>query len=161
MTGQAKHTGRWTWGGNDRGRGLRYSRSSRITRATVHMGRRLFVLALTLLFVAFLGVAKNADSFNFKVIDGNAWLIELFQSVKVYALDAETEDRLDVLPVVVEHNPDEPIRFLLDPGLYEFVVELSFHSEDVIYFQFEMIEGAALQLVDLREIELPEELAIY
>lgn len=161
MTEQAKHTGRWTWGGSDRQRGLRHSRASRITRATSRIGQRLFVLTLTLLLFASLGLAKGTNTFNFKVIDGNAWLIEMFRSVKIYALDAETGDRVDALPVIVEHNPDEPIRFQLEPGHYEFVVELSYLSEDVIYFQFEMIEGAALQLVDLRELELPEELSVY
>lgn len=111
--------------------------------------------------IAVLGIAQTADATNFQIFDGDAWLIEVFSSVSVYAIDPETDERIDVEPIVSISYPKDPIKMVLGPGSYELVVGMSHLPKEVFYFRFEIIEGGELLIVDLRNIDLPEELAIY
>ena len=108
-----------------------------------------------------LGIAQEVSTPNFQVIDGNAWLIEAFSIVQVYAIDSETNERIDPEPTVSMSYPKDPINMELNPGFYEFVVGMSHLPVEVFYFRFEIIEDGELHIVDLREVDLPEELAIY
>ena|GEM_PF-1915442 len=127
-----------------------------------HVMRARIILTLIIIgsAIAVLGVAQATDEFNFKVIDGNAWLIEIFSEARIYAIDPETNVRIDLEPAISLRYPEDPIQLQLDPGIYEFAIEIFHLREEVLYFRFEITEGE-LKLVDLREQELPEELAIY
>ena len=142
MTEQAATTGGLKWGG-------------RIASAIA------IALSILMLTVPVLAAAQTVDSTNFRVIDGNAWLIEVFSTVSVYTIDPETDERLAVEPAISMTYPKDPIKMELDPGIYEFAVGMSHLAKEVIYFRFEIVEDSELLTIDLREIDLPEELAVY
>jgi len=123
--------------------------------------RAIAILWVLVSAIALLGVAQEVDTTNFMVVDGEAWLIEIFSTVQVFAIDPETDERLDLEPSISITYPKDPIKMELNPGFYEFVVGMSHLPKDVVYFQFEIVENGELLIVDLRKIELPEELAVY
>lgn len=123
--------------------------------------RILFMLLASICAVAISAIAQEAEAINFMVIDGEAWLIETFSSVKIYHLDVETEERTDIEPVLALSYPDDPIEMTMDAGFYEFVVGMPHLPEDIVYFQFKIVENGEVFIIDLRDLDLPEELAIY
>lgn len=120
------------------------------------------ILLITLIGVTALAAfAQETDIPNLQVHDGDAWLIESFSTISIYAVNPETDERVDIeFPVVSVTYPDDPIQLVLEPGFYEFVVGMFFLAEEVVYFRFEIVEDEA-NVVDLRELELPEALATY
>jgi hypothetical protein len=132
-----------------------------LTRRHIMKIRTITILLVLVSAIALLGVAQEAETTNFMVIDGEAWLIEVFSSVKVFAIDPETDERIDIEPTVSMLYPKDPIKMELEPGLYEFVVGMSHLPKDVFYFAFEIVEDGELLVIDLRKIDLPEELAVY
>jgi hypothetical protein len=123
--------------------------------------RTITLLLVLVSAIALLGVAQEADTTNLMVIDGEAWLIEVFSAVRIFAIDPETDERIDHEPTVSMLYPKDPIKMELEPGYYEFVVGMSHLPKDVVYFTFEIVADGGLLVVDLRKIELPEELAVY
>ena len=125
------------------------------------MKTRVLLLMALVSAVAFAAIAQEADIANFQVHDGDAWLIESFSTIWIYAIDPESGERIEPdVPTTSVSFPDDPIQLILEPGFYEFVVGMFFLSEEVMFFQFEIVEDE-LNVVDLRELELPEALVVY
>jgi len=118
--------------------------------------RAVSLLLLFVLVLSAVGLAEESPAYNLAVSDQDVQLIESFTAVRIYAIDPETEKRLDAKPVFELSRPGNPIKTLLEPGYYEFVVLVSFIREEVTYFRFEIVEDERT-LVDLLHVELPKE----
>ena len=116
------------------------------------------ILLLSVLVLGLVAAAEDSPAYNLMVSDQSAYLIAQFTQFKIYAMNPETDRRLDAKPVVKESKIDDPIKLLLDPGHYEFVVSVEYVSEEATYFEFEIVEGERT-LIDVTKIEFPEELS--
>jgi hypothetical protein len=121
--------------------------------------KALSILALLVLALSAIAMAEESPAYNLMVSDQDVPLIEGFTQVRIYAIDPETDKRLDAKPVASLTDPANPIKLWLDPGHYEFVVLVSFIAEEVTYFRFEIVEDERT-LVDLMRVEIPKEFDI-
>lgn len=119
--------------------------------------KTIFLLLLSVLVFSALGMAQESPAYNLMVSDQGTGRLEFITSVQIYAIDPETDKRLDAKPVVSESNPTNPMKVWLDPGHYEFAITVSHIAKDATFFRFEIVEGERT-LIDLMKIEIPEEL---
>jgi len=104
-------------------------------------------------------VAAFGETYNLTITDHRTELLEWFTEVRLYAVDETTDERLDEEPIVVLESPSDPIRLLLDPGRYEFIVWMFWFPIEVHYFYFD-VEDAEQIMIKIRSYELPEELIV-
>jgi len=118
--------------------------------------RSTLVVAGILILAA---VAALGETYNLTITDHRTRLLEGFPEVRLYAVDEATDDRLAEEPVVVLKDLTDPIRLLLDPGRYEFVVWDPWLPREVSFFYFDVEDGKQA-VINVQSYELPEELIV-
>jgi len=118
--------------------------------------RSALVVVVVLILAA---VAALGETYNLTITDHRGSVIRWFPEVRLYTVDETTDDRLAEEPVVVLEDPADPIRLLLEPGRYEFVVWDPWLPREVSFFYFD-IEDGRQAVINVQSYELPEELVV-